>query len=94
VAEEGGGVVNKDELEDLKRISEESRNMVLSWDPVDEEEFLDFLASGDEEEDEEGEEGDGDDVASLKGTNRELRNVGGHDRRVGDDTSSVGRCVV
>ena len=98
VAEEGGGAVNNDELEDLKRISEESRNMALSWEPLDEEEFGE---SGDEDDEDDGDEdgdgdgdGDGDDVASLKGTNRGLGNVGGHDRRVGDDTSSVGRCVV
>ena len=96
VAEGGNGTVNKDELEEMKRISEESRNLELSlpWDDVDEE-LREFLESGDDDDndDDEEEEGTGDDAASLKSTSRESSNVGGHDRGV-DDRSGVGRCVV
>ena len=97
VAAERDGTADRDELDDLKRISEESRSLELSlaWDDVDEE-LREFLASGDEddEDDDDDEEGEGDDVASLKGISRKSANTGGHDRRVGDETSSVGRCVV
>ncbi|KAI9444894.1 hypothetical protein H4582DRAFT_2108679 [Lactarius indigo] len=65
------GKNGEDELDDLKRISEESRNLELSlsWEDADEE-LREFLASGDEEE--EGDEEDdvggegGNDSADLK----------------------------
>lgn len=89
---------DRDELDDLKRIAEESRNLELSvaWDDVDEE-LREFLASGDDEDedgDEDDEEGDGDEVASLRGTRRKSGDTGGHDRRVGDETGNTGRCAV
>ena len=90
-----GGTVEEDELDDLKRIEEQSRNLELSlsWEDVDEE-LREFLASGDEEdEDEDEEDGDGDDASSSKGgmSRRLSENTGEHDRRAGDET---GRCVV
>jgi RNA polymerase II subunit A C-terminal domain phosphatase len=98
VAEEGNKSTNKDELDDLKRISEESRNLELSlsWEDADEE-LREFLESGDEygeDEDDEDEDGEDVDVASLKDTSRESGNVGGHDRRMEDDTSGIGRCAI
>ena len=99
VEAQGDGAADKDELDDLKRISEQSRNLELSavaWDDVDEE-LREFLASGDEEdddEDEDDEEGDGDEAASLRGTRRKSGETGGHDRREGDETGNTGRCAV
>ena len=98
VAAQGGGRANENELNDLKRISEESRNLELSlsWEDVDEE-LREFLASGDDEDenDDDGDDDeDGDDGASSKGVSRRSGNTGGNDRRAGDETSSVGRCAV
>ncbi len=98
VAAQGdGGAIDEDELDDLKRIEEQSRNLELSlsWEDVDEE-LREFLASGDDEDenedDEEDDDGDGDDAASSKGgVSRRSGNAGDHDRRAGDET---GRCVV
>jgi RNA polymerase II subunit A C-terminal domain phosphatase len=92
----GGGTIDEDELDDLKRIEEQSRNLELSlsWEDVDEE-LREFLASGDEEDEEEDEEdgdgdGDGDDVASSKGSvSRRSEKTGEQDRRAGDE---MGRC--
>jgi hypothetical protein len=88
------GTINEDELDDLKRIEEQSRNLELSlsWEDVDEE-LREFLASGDEEdEDEDEEDGDGDDAAISKGgISRKPENTGEHNRRAGDET---GRCAV
>ena len=98
VGAEGGGTLDdEDELDDLKRIEQESRNLELSvaWDDVDEE-LREFLASGDEEDDEEDEgdeEGDGDEVASLRGTRRKSGDTGGRDQRMGDEMGNTGRCV-
>jgi RNA polymerase II subunit A-like phosphatase len=89
-ARRGGGTIDEDELDDLKRIEEQSRNLELSlsWEDVDEElrEFL--AASGDEEdEDEDEEDGDDDDAASSKGgMNRKSENSGGRGQRAGDET--------
>jgi hypothetical protein len=90
-----GGTIEEDELDDLKRIEEQSRNLELSlsWEDVDEE-LREFLASGDEEDEEEDEEdGDGEDVANSKGgmSRRSSENTGEYDRRAGDET---GRCAV
>ena len=98
MAAQGGDTADDDddELDDLKRISEESRNLELSlsWEDADEE-LREFLESGDEEDkDEDDDEGDDDDVASLKGANRRSGNTGQNDRGAGDETSSIGRCVV
>lgn len=99
VAERGDGgtrtPVGEDELDDLKRIEEESRNLELSlsWEDVDEE-LREFLASGDddEDEDEDEEDGDGDDGASSRGgMNRRTEKTGQRDPRVGDET---GRCGI
>ena len=98
VAPEEGGT-GEDELDDLKRISEESRNLELSlsWDDVDEE-LREFLASGDEDD-----EDDEDDDAGVEGVNYTARiksasgksvHMGGNDTDVGDDKSSNGRCVI
>jgi len=90
---DGGGTLDEDELDDLKRIEEQSRNLELSlsWEDVDEE-LREFLASGDEEDEEEDEEdgdGDGDDGASSKGgMSRRSENTGEHDRRAGNETGS------
>jgi len=92
------GAIDYDELDDLKRIEEQSRNLELSlsWEDVDEE-LREFLASGDDEDEDEDEEdgdgdGDGDDVASSKGgISRRSGNTGEYDRRAGDET---GRCAV
>jgi hypothetical protein len=95
---ERDGTTEKDELDDLKRIEEESRNLELSaveWDDADEE-LREFLASGDDEDEEEyeyDEEGDGDDVSSLRGTRRKSGATGGRDRRMGDETGNTGRCA-
>lgn len=80
-----GGTLDEDELDDLKRIEEQSRNLELSlsWEDVDEE-LREFLASGDDEDEDE-EDGDGDDAASSKD------GVSEHDRRQGDEAV---RCVV
>jgi hypothetical protein len=98
VAAQGGGTVDEDELDDLKRISEESRKLELSlsWEDVDEE-LREFLASGDEEDenyDEDDGDEDGDDVASSKSTRRRSGNTGEKGRRAGDETGSGGRCAV
>jgi hypothetical protein len=93
VAAKGGGrTIDEDELDDLKRISEDSRNLELSlsWEDVDEE-LREFLASGDEEDDDEDDEDDGDDAASSKGTRRRSGNTGEKGRRAGDETA---RCAV
>lgn len=88
VARGDGGTLDEDELDDLKRIEEQSRNLELSlsWEDVDEE-LREFLASGDEEdEDEDEEDGDGDDASSSKGgTSRRSENTG---QPAGDDTGS------
>jgi len=91
----GGAAADDDELDDLRRISEESRNLALSlsWEDADEE-LREFLASGDEEEYEEDEVGDGDDGPSSKDAGRRSTNADAGDRRVGDETGSVGRYVV
>ncbi|KAI0304581.1 hypothetical protein BC826DRAFT_1836 [Russula brevipes] len=75
VAAQGDGKADVDELDDLKRIEEQSRNLELSlsWEDVDEE-LREFLASGDddddddddEDDDEDGEEGDGGDVGGRR----------------------------
>jgi hypothetical protein len=91
-AQGGGATTDEDELDDLKRIEEQSRNLELSlsWEDVDEElrEFL--AASGDEEDEDEDEEdgdGDGNDAASSKGgMSRKSENTGERDRRAGDET--------
>ena len=77
-----GTTTDEDELDDLKRIEEQSRNLELSlsWEDVDEE-LREFLASGDDDEDEdddeEGGDGDGDDAASSKsGMNRKSEKPG------------------
>ena len=83
------GTIDEDELDDLKRIEEQSRNLELSlsWEDVDEE-LREFLASGDDEDEDEDDgdgDGDGDDAMG-----RRLENTGEHDRRAGDGT---GRCA-
>jgi hypothetical protein len=98
VAAQGGGRVDEDELDDLKRISAESRNLELSlsWEDVDEE-LREFLASGDDDDenyDDDDDDEDGDDVARSKGVRRRSGNTGEKDRRAGDETSSIGRCAV
>jgi RNA polymerase II subunit A C-terminal domain phosphatase len=92
VAAQGDGTVNEDELDDLKRISEESRNLELSlsWEDVDEE-LREFLASGDEEDENGDDDDDGDDGASSKGASRRS---GNNDRRAGDETGGSIRCAV
>jgi RNA polymerase II subunit A-like phosphatase len=90
---DGGTTIDEDELDDLKRIEEQSRNLELSlsWEDVDEE-LREFLASGDEDEDDEEDEedGDGDDAASSKGGMKlKSEKTGERDRRAGDET---GRC--
>lgn len=91
---DGGTPVGEDELDDLKRIEEQSRNLELSlsWEDVDEE-LREFLASGDddEDEDEDEEDGDGDDGASSKGgMNPRSEKTGQRDRRAGDETGRYG----
>ena len=91
----GDGTVEEDELDDLKRISEQSRNLELSlsWEDADEE-LKEFLASGEEDEDEEDEYDDGDDDVSVKDTeSRKSGKAGENDQGMGDETSSVRRCV-
>jgi hypothetical protein len=91
----GDGTVEEDELDDLKRLSEQSRNLELSlsWEDADEE-LKEFLASGEEDEDEEDEYDDGDDDASVKDTeSRKSGKAGDNDQGMGDETSSVRRCV-
>ena len=92
-AQGGRGRTDEDELDDLKRIEEQSRNLELSlsWEDVDEE-LREFLASGDEEDEDE-EDGDGDDASNSNGgmSRRSSENTGDHDRRAGDGT---GRCAV
>jgi RNA polymerase II subunit A-like phosphatase len=95
-AQGGGGTVDEDELDDLKRIEEQSRNLELSlsWEDVDEE-LREFLASGDEEEEDEDEDGDGDgdadgdDASNSKGgmSHRSSENTGEQDRRAGDGSA-------
>ena len=92
---DGGTPVGEDELDDLKRIEEQSRNLELSlsWEDVDEE-LREFLASGDddEDEDEDEEDGDGDDAASSKGgMNSKSEKTTERDRRAGDETGRYGR---
>jgi RNA polymerase II subunit A-like phosphatase len=95
-AAQGNGTAD-DELDDLKRISEESRNLELSlsWEDVDEE-LREFLASGDEEDDNDDEDDndEGDDTASSKGASRRSRNAGEDNRRAGVETGGTGRCAV
>ena len=95
VAPEEGG----DELDDLKRISEESRNLELSlsWEDADEE-LREFLASGDEEEEEDededvGGEG-GNDTAGTRGASGKSVHTTENETDAGDDISSIGRCVI
>ena len=87
----GDGTVDEDELDDLKRISEESRNLELSlsWEDVDEE-LREFLAS-DDEDDDDNDDGDDDDDAGVKDS-RKFERTEKTDRSVADETSSVGRC--
>jgi RNA polymerase II subunit A C-terminal domain phosphatase len=90
----GDGTIDEDEdeLDDLKRISEESRSLELSlpWEDVDEE-LREFLASGDEDDgDDDDDDGDGDDDASVKDSSKFGRREE-NDRGVADETSSVGR---
>ena len=95
-AAQGGGTVDDDELDDLKRISEQSRNLELSlsWEDVDEE-LREFLASGDEEDDnDDDDDEDGDDAANSKGASRRSENAGENDRRAGVETGGIARCVV
>ena len=96
VAAQGHGT-DDDELDDLKRISEESRNLELSlsWEDVDEE-LREFLASGDEEDDNDDEDDndEGDDTASSKGASRRSRNASENDRHAGVETGGISRCVV
>jgi RNA polymerase II subunit A-like phosphatase len=94
--ESGNG---EDELDDLKRISEESRNLELSlsWDDVDEE-LREFLASGDEDEEDDddddvGGEG-GNDTRRIKSASGKSVRMVGNDTDTGDDKSSNGRCVI
>ena len=98
VAPEEGGT-GENELDDLKRISEESRNLELSlsWEDADEE-LREFLASGDEdddddEDDEIGGEG-GNDTAGIRGASGKFVHITENDTDAGDDISSVGRCVI
>ena len=93
VAPEESGT-GEDELDDLKRISEESRNLELSlsWEDVDEE-LREFLASGDEDEEDVGAEG-GNDTRRIKSASGKSVHVVGHDTDTGDDKSSNGRCVI
>lgn len=90
--ESGNG---EDELDDLKRISEDSRNLELSlsWEDVDEE-LREFLASGDEDEDDDddddvGGEG-GNDTRRIKSASGKSVRMVGHDTDAGDDKSSNG----
>jgi RNA polymerase II subunit A-like phosphatase len=90
--ESGNG---EDELDDLKRISEESRNLELSlsWDDVDEE-LREFLASGDEDEEDDddddvGGEG-GNDTRRIKSASGKSVRMVGNDTDTGDDKSSNG----
>jgi hypothetical protein len=95
-AAQGGGTSDDDELDDLKRISEQSRNLELSlsWEDVDEE-LREFLASGDEEDDnDDDDDDDGDDAANSKGASRRSGNAGENDRRAGVETGGIGRCAV
>ncbi|KAH9178811.1 hypothetical protein EDB89DRAFT_2111688 [Lactarius sanguifluus] len=87
------GKNGEEELDDLKRISEESRNLELSlsWEDADEE-LREFLASGDEEEEEEdvvGGEGSND-SADLKSASGKSVHMTESDLDAGDDKSSVG----
>jgi len=92
VAAQGDGKADVDELDDLKRIEEQSRNLELSlsWEDVDEE-LREFLASGDDDDDDDEEDDeDGDDVGSSKGTSRGSGNASESYLRVGDETSGIG----
>jgi hypothetical protein len=97
-AAQGGGTSDDDELDDLKRISEQSRNLELSlsWEDVDEE-LREFSASGDEEDDnddDDDDEEDGDDAANSKGASRRSGNAVENDRRAGVETGGIGRYAV
>lgn len=99
VAPEESGTGGEDELDDLKRISEDSRSLELSlsWDDVDEE-LREFLASGDEDEEDDededvGGEG-GNDTRRSKNARGKSVHMVGHDTDAGDDKSSNGRCVI
>lgn len=89
------GKNGEEELDDLKRISEESRNLELSlsWEDADEE-LREFLASGDEEEEEDEDDdvgGEGsNDSADLKSASGKSVHVTESDPDAGDDKSSVG----
>ena len=96
VAPEESGT-GEDELDDLKRISEESRNLELSlsWEDVDEE-LREFLASGDEDEDDDDDVGgeSGNDTRHIKSASGKSLHMVGHETDAGDDKSSNGRCVI
>ncbi|KAI9460489.1 hypothetical protein BJY52DRAFT_1118068 [Lactarius psammicola] len=88
------GKNGEDELDDLKRISEESRNLELSlsWEDADEE-LREFLASGDEDEDEEDEDVSGEgrnDSVDIKGASGKSVHMTENDPDTGDDISSIG----
>ncbi|KAH9081749.1 hypothetical protein EDB83DRAFT_2502993 [Lactarius deliciosus] len=89
------GKNGEEELDDLKRISEESRNLELSlsWEDADEE-LREFLASGDEEEEEDEDDdvgGEGsNDSADLKSASGKSVHMTESDLDAGDDKSSVG----
>ncbi len=90
------GRTGENELDDLKRISEESRNLELSlsWEDADEE-LREFLASGDEDDDDDDDEGEsGNDSAGIRGTSGKSMRMTQNDPDAGDTTSSIGRCVV
>ncbi len=94
--EEGKNGNGEDELDDLKRISEDSRNLELSlsWEDADEE-LREFLASGDEEEEDEDVGGEGgNDTAGIKGASGKSVHMTENDPDAGDDISSIGRCVI
>ncbi len=91
-AQGDGGTIDEDELDDLKRIEEQSRNLELSlsWEDVDEE-LREFLASGDEDDDDEDDDDD-DGAANTKGgVSRRSGSTGERNRRAGDET---GRCAI
>ncbi|KAF8260723.1 hypothetical protein EI94DRAFT_1747641 [Lactarius quietus] len=91
--EEGGS--GEDELDDLKRISEESRNLELSlsWEDVDEE-LREFLESGDEDDEDDedepiGGEGSNDTTRDKMASGKSVH-MPGNDTDTGDDKSSNG----
>ncbi|KAI9512484.1 hypothetical protein F5148DRAFT_1279614 [Russula earlei] len=93
-AAQGSGTMYEEELDDLKRISEQSQSLELSlsWEDADEE-LREFLASGDEEDEDEDEEGDGNgddgDGASSKDMGHTSESARKNDQRLGGETGSV-----